>query len=419
MRQLHIAFFNRAFAPETSATAQLLTELAEGLARDHGCRVSVVAGVPVGIAAEARSARAGGPLVSRESLDGVEILRARGTAWSKQTLAGRIVNYLSYFCSACVAGFRLGRPDVVIALTDPPIIGLVALMAARRCRAKFVMAYKDLFPEVARLLDGRRRPVIEWALNRINRILLQRADRVVALGEAMRRRLIEEKGAPAGRVVVIPDWADSEAIHPGPKRNPFSIEHGLADRFVVMHSGNLGASQNLEALLDAAAELQEIQDLCVVLVGDGVRKPALQAQAQRLGLSNARFLPYQPKERLADSFAAADCFIVSLKPGLSGYIMPSKLYGILAAGRPYVAAVDDDCDVARITRERDCGLLARPGDARDLAGRIRTLYQDRVLAHRLGMNARQAASAFDRRISVKAYFELCRTLTESACPAPR
>lgn len=413
MSRLHVAFFNRAFAPEESATAQLLTELAEDLVKVHGCRVSVVAGLPVGSSSR-MPGHAAGRVVWRERLGAIEIFRCSGTTWPKRTLVGRLVNYGSYFLSACWAGWRLDRPDVVIALTDPPIIGVAAWMAARRVRAKFVMAYKDLFPEVTRLLDGRRRPFIEWALHRVNRLLLHRADRIVALGQAMRDRLIREKGAPADRVVIIPDWADGQAIVPGPKRNPFSIEHGLADRFVVMHSGNLGASQNLDVLLEAAAELKDLPDLKVVLIGDGVRKAALQAQAGRLGLSSVAFLPYQPKVRLSDSFATSDCFVVSLKPGLSGYIMPSKLYGILAAGRPYVAAVDSNCDVAQITRTYRCGLLAEPGNSHDLAAKIRRLYQDPIMREAMGLSARQASAAFDRRVGVKAYAALCQELVNAA-----
>ncbi len=411
MKSLHIAFFNRAFSPEVSATGQLLTELARGLVEDHGARVSVVTGIPLGVIHGSWSPPHGWCLIGQERWKGISILRARGTSFSKRTLVGRMVNYLTYFGSACWAGLKLKHPDVVIALTDPPIIGLAALMAARRFRAKLVISYRDLFPEAARLLEVLRSPFIEKALRSINQILIRHADALVALGETMRRRLIEEKGAPASRVSVIPDWADCSAIRPVDKRNPFSLAHDLADCFVVMHAGNLGLSQNLDTLLAAADHLRDLPDLKVVLVGDGVRKASLQDQAKQRGLTQVQFLPYSPKEDLSNTFSAADCFIISLKPGLAGYIMPSKLYGILAAGRPYVAAVDDECDVARLTHEHQCGLVAKPGDPADLAEKIRLLYNDRSLLQRLGTNARDAASAFDRPKGVKAYWDLCCSLT--------
>jgi len=217
---------------------------------------------------------------------------------------------------------------------------------------------------------------------------------------------------------VIHNWADCAAIVPGPKRNRFSLSHGLADAFVVMHSGNVGLSQDLDTLLAAAERLRRCPDLVVAVVGDGARRPALEARARAQGLANVRFLPYQPKASLTESFASADVFVVSLKPGLAGYIVPSKLYGILAAGRPYVAAVDAACEVTGLTRKYDCGLLAEPLHPDALADRILTLYRDPALAKRLGANARRAALAFDRRPQVRAYHDLFREVAAAAARAP-
>lgn len=171
-----------------------------------------------------------------------------------------------------------------------------------------------------------------------------------------------------------------------------------------MHSGNVGLSQNLETLVDGAALLRDLPELVVAVLGDGVKRGALEARA--VGLPSVRFLPYQPKEALPRSFATADIFVVSLRPGLAGYIVPSKLYGILAAGRPYVAATEDECEAATLARERGCGCVARPGDPADLAAQIRRLYADPDLRARMGAAARAAALEFDRPWGVRAYFEL-------------
>ena len=144
-----------------------------------------------------------------------------------------------------------------------------------------------------------------------------------------------------------------------------------------MHSGNIGLSQNLDVILDAAERLRDRRDLVFALVGDGARRQALESAAAARRLDNVRFFPYQPKAQLDDSFATADVFIVSLKPGIEGYIVPSKVYGILAAGRPFIAAVDPSCEVADIARDHRCGVLAAPGDAADLASRILALYDNR------------------------------------------
>ena len=174
---MHVAFFNRSFYPDTSATGQLLTQLCESLVDTHGGRVSVVAGVPQ--TPVPGTQRCGLSMLGRETYRGIDILRARGTRFSKRRFAGRFSNYGSYFLSACHAGLRLDRPDVVVAQTDPPIIGLAASLAARRFGAPFVMVYQDIFPEVGRLLEDFQSERVNRWLDRVNRALLRRSAAVV------------------------------------------------------------------------------------------------------------------------------------------------------------------------------------------------------------------------------------------------
>jgi len=400
---MRICFFNRSYWPDQAATGQLLTELAQDLVSRHGCTVSVVAGRALhGSHVASGSLR----LIDVEDQGGVRILRANGTAFNRRRFAGRAANYLTYFASAMAATTRIGPQDVVVSLTDPPILGLAALTAARRAGARFVFLCEDIFPEVAALLEDFHNAAVNRTLDRINRYLLREADAVVALGERMKRRLVEEKGAAPARVQVIHNWADCEAITPGPKDNQFARAHGLADRFVLMHSGNVGLSQNLDLLVEAAARLRSRDRLVIAVVGDGARRQTLEDQASRRGLSNIRFFPYQPKELLHESFASADAFLVSLKAGLEGYIVPSKLYGILAAGRPFVAAVDPSCEAATIAREHQCGTVAVPGDVDALVEAIATLYDDPLAARLMGENARRASLRYDRRLAVQAYHDL-------------
>ena len=395
---MHIVFFNRSYFPDTGATGQLLTELSQDLVRDHGATVTVVVG---------GAGRPGGfRLVHRGQHEGVEILRARGTGLSRRGFVGRFTNYLTYFFSAFVASFRLRSPDVVVALTDPPIIGLVAWVTARRTGARLVFLCQDVFPEVATLLEDFRSETVNAILQSVNRFLLAKADRVIALGDCMKRRLVEGKGAAPDKIVVIHNWADAASIEPAEKDNSFSRAHGLVEPFVVMHSGNMGLSQNLDCLIDAAESLRENTDIRFVMVGEGVRRAALEQRARSRGLTNVVFIDYQPKANLKESFAAADLFIVSLKDGLAGYIVPSKVYGILAAGRPYLAAVEASSEAAAIAREYECGLVIEPGDAGGMADAITRLYTDRSLARRLGENARRASRHFDRTTQIARYQNL-------------
>ncbi len=408
---MKVCFFNRSYWPDQAATGQLLTELAQDLVSGYDCSVSVVAGRA--LHGTQQSPASLWP-VTREDHEGVRILRANGTRLPRGQFVNRAANYLTYFASAYAAALTIGPQDVVVSLTDPPIIGLAALTAARRAGARFIFLCEDIFPEVASLLDDFHNTTVNRTLDRINRRLLREADAVVALGDRMKRRLVEEKGAAADRVHVIHNWADCEAITPGPKDNAFARAHGLHDKFVLMHSGNVGLSQNLDLLIEAAARLQSRERLVIAIVGEGARRAPLEAMASQRGLTNVRFFPYQPKELLHESFAAADAFLVSLKPGLEGYIVPSKLYGILAAGRPFVAAVDPSCEVAAIATEHACGVVAPPGDPDALVSAIARLYDDPAAARTMGEHARTASWCYDRRAAVRAYHDLFASLSRAA-----
>ena len=228
-------------------------------------------------------------------------------------------------------------------MTDPPIIGLAAWLAGKRFGAPLVMAFKDLFPEVAALLPDFHSATINGMLQRVNRFLVRRAAMNVAIGDTMRQRLIENKGAPPDRTIDHRGLGGHDGDRAGTEAQ--SVLGGATDSQTCSSSctpATSALSQSLETIVEAAALLQDLPDLRVVFVGEGVKKAELQAQATALGLTNVQFLPFTAKERLGESFASADVFVVSLQRGLAGYIVPSKLYGILAAGRPYVAAVEDD-----------------------------------------------------------------------------
>jgi colanic acid biosynthesis glycosyl transferase WcaI len=264
---------------------------------------------------------------------------------------------------------------------------------------------------VARLLEDFQSDRVEALLTRVGKFTVAHADAIVALGDTMKRRLVETKDADPSRIRVIHNWADCEAIVPASKDNPFSRAHGLVDRFVVMHSGNVGLSQGIDRLLDVADRVRDLKDVVIAIVGDGAQKGALINTAEARGLTNVRFFPYQPKSSLIDSFATADAFLVSLKRGLSGFIVPSKLYGILAAGRPYIAAVEDDSEAADIAREHDCGIVVPPGSVEGIEAAIRALHADPARTSAMGQRARRAGLLFDRRRAVSSYEHVFLELT--------
>ena len=393
--RLRVCYFNRSYWPDTGATGQLLTELAEDLAAGHGMDVTVVTGYPLS---------SNVPLPARETRRGVHIVRARGTTFAPRRFVGRAINYVTYFLSAVGAAVRLPRQDVTVALTDPPIIGLAALAA--RPRHGMIFFCQDIFPEVAGLLEDFHSPLVNAILERLNRFLVRRAARIVALGDTMASRLVHGKGADLGKLTVIHNWADTAAIVPSPKQNDFAVRHGLATSFVVLHAGNIGLSQNLDVVIDAAALLKERRDIVVLFIGEGNRRAALQAAAESRGLDNVRFLPFQPRNQLRWTYASSDVCLVSLKPGLAGYIVPSKLYPILAAGRPYIAAVERLSEVAALTERHRCGVLVEPGDAVQMADAIRRLADQQAERDAMGARARLASELFARDRQVAAHAQV-------------
>lgn len=407
---MHVVFFNRSFYPDVAATGQLLTELCEGLAGEYGFQISVVAGQPY--YPQQREFREGFP-VALEKYAGIEILRARSTTLPREKAMCRFTNYMSYFLSSLTGGFYLKKPDVVVALTDPPIIGLAALLWARIYGAKFVFWCQDIFPEVALLLEDFRNEPLNRALDKINRFLLRKADTTVAIGETMKRRLVEIKKAPEQKIEIIHNWADCEKIQPINGPNPFRSQYNLNGKFVVMHSGNIGLSQDVEKLVESAKILREKKDIVFLIVGEGNKKAELLGKARTWRLENVIFLPYQPREVLKYAFSTADVFVISLKRGLAGYIVPSKLYGILASGRPFVAAVEPECEVATISKHYECGVVCPPGNPHALASEILRMYEDPAHLREMGKRAREAARNYDRKVALRSFHSLFLRLPDS------
>jgi glycosyltransferase involved in cell wall biosynthesis len=259
-------------------------------------------------------------------------------------------------------------------MTDPPIIGDLGVLVGKRVGAPVLVISQDVFPEIATELDRLRNPAVIGVLRGLVGAYLRRADRIVAIGETMRERL-EAKGAPPERLRVIPNWVDTGAITPQPRDNEWAQRHDLVGRFVVMHSGNVGHAQDLDSLVRSATFLRDRDDLRIVIAGFGARHGEMVALANRLEVEGTvRFLPYQKRARLPLSLSSADVHVVGLAKGLAGYVVPSRLYGILSAGRPVIVAADDSSETARLVLGIGCGVVI-PGTP-DLLARVIREFAD-------------------------------------------
>lgn len=397
---MRVIILNQFFYPDHSATSQLMTDLAESLFK-QGVAVTALAG---------RGRYNGGEkLQPREVYKGVRIERAWATSFGKKNSLKRVCDYLSFYLGASWKLLRLPKHDLVMALTTPPLIGLVALLIGRLRGMRVVALVQDLYPDVAVSLGSLRQhsPATRF-LDYLSRLTLRRSDRIVVLGECMRERVVAKVGeSRASRVDVIHNWADGLAVKPlNGEENPFSAEHHLGDKFVLLFSGNLGKVNEFSTVLHAALHLRDRTDIVFLFVGEGAKASEIENFSQSHGLKNIRMLPYQPRETLRYSLAAGDASLVTLAEGLAGLSVPSKTYSILAAGRPVLFVGDARSSAARIVLENNCGAVVPSGESLRLAQIITDWASDKSKLTALSLDARQTfEKRFDRPQAVNSYLE--------------
>lgn len=404
---MRILLLNQYFHPDLAASAQIATDLAVDLA-STGHEVVAVAGR--GVYAGENQRRP-----ARETHDGVAIVRLPCTNFGRRRLAGRLADYATFFASMFLFVPFAPKADVVVVMSTPPLLPLAGMAARLFRKGKLVVWVQDVYPEIALELGALRPGLLASLLRGASRRILSGADRVVAIGEVMAERLLAA-GADATRVRVVENWSDGRLVRRVPEGTggPRS-ELGLDGKFVVLYSGNLGNAHDfsgLEAAIESLAPTHpEIQ---FVFVGEGAQKRRL-AEKFPPGHPTVRFLPYREKADLSESLGLADLHVVTQKAGLEGLVVPSKFYGILAAGRPMLFVGPSHCEVAARVAELGIGSVVDPADGaaieREILGWSRRSASDRGA---LGEKARSSfEKRFDRRLRTS---EFERVLAEVSGP---
>jgi colanic acid biosynthesis glycosyl transferase WcaI len=384
---MHILLLNEYYPPDTSATAKMAAQVAEALAQRH--QVTVLAGRP----SYDPDARYPYALLRRDMHNKVTVECVGSTAYPRHQMPRRVANYLSYLALAVPRALALG-PDVVLAMTDPPVAGIAGAFIARLAGRPFVYNIRDLYPDMAVGGDIVRagKWVARW--ESLHRRALKQATRVIVLGDDMRDRILA-KGVAAERVMVVRDGATTS---PAPAQVPErsdpvvqEIRHGFP--FVVLHAGNLGFYGAWDTLL-AAAKILSNENTGFVFIGDGANRAALESSAR--DLPNVKFAPFRPVAQIAHVMMAGDLHIITVKPGLQGVVVPSKLYSTLAAGRPILVVAPPESDAARIVVESGCGLAADPDDPAAVAAAIRALRAQPERLAEMERRARETAAKYAR-----------------------
>jgi putative colanic acid biosynthesis glycosyltransferase WcaI len=404
---VRVLLLNLYYPPDTSATAKMAQTVVAALAEKHD--VTVLCGRPSYDPTERRAWR----FYQSEKSGRVRILRAGSSDYPRTQMKKRVFNYLSYVCLAVPRALFLPC-DVILAMTDPPFEGIVGAFVALLKRKPYVYNIRDLYPDMAvggSIVNPGLLPRI-W--EKLHRWALRRATRVVVLGEDMRNRILS-KGVTPSAVAVVRDGAEllpAGALAPALDSEVVRAIRGNF-RFVLLHAGNLGFYGAWDTLLSGAAELAG-DGMGLVFVGDGAQRQRLETAATNI--PNVRFLPFFPGSKVASVLAAADAHIVTIKRGLEGVVVPSKMYGILAAGKPIIAVAPRECDVVSLGESKGFSISTDPDNPAAFAQLVRQLFQNPAKLESMSKSALAAAPAYDRALELQ---KLLKILEDTNAAQPR
>ena len=387
-RQLRILYISHYFPPEVNAPAVRVSQLGKHW-QQLGHKVTVVTGFPNhphGIIPEEYR----GKLFQRESHDGLTLLRSYVYAAPNKGFAKRILNYLSFMLSGMLAAiFRSGKQDIVIATSPQFFVAIAGYIASLVKRVPFVFEVRDVWPEEIVAVGAMKRGLVIKLLERIEMFLYRRARLIVAVAQGT-IDILTERGIDPKKIVLVPNGVDFDRFSSAVDDHAVRDQHNLDGQFLVSYIGTHGMAHNLQTVLNAANRLRQRDDIRFLFVGDGADKANLVANSEAMKLENVTFVPQQPRNRIADYYAASDLCLVPLRQAeLFTKNIPSKIYEVMASGKPILIGAKGES--RKLVESAEAGLAVEPDNDRDLSEKIVRLADDRKLSQRLGSNGRDFA----------------------------
>lgn len=416
-RGLNLLILSLVFPPDSVSTAEIMADLAVDL-RDRGHSVTVLTTVPhynPDVAAEERQPLRPywGGLLRRSDYRGIPVYHAAIPA-KTPSVVQRILGWIGFHTVATVAGVvGLPRPDVILTPSPPLSIGLSAWIIGALRGAPYVYNVQEIYPDIAVNLGALKNRTAIRALEALERFVYRKAAAVTVIARRMRERLVA-KGVPPEKVKVIPNFVDLDRLTPVPRDNEFSRRHELLSTFTVTYAGNMGPAQGLDIVIEAARLLSSDDgDIRFLLIGEGMLRDQLTSAAGALPLKNVTVLPYQPNAMMPQIYSASDISLVPQAAATGSDAIPSKVYRIMATGRPLIAMTDPHSDLAALVRDAGCGVIIESGNARALAEIVRRAAAHRGEWEAMGARGRAHVSSNYSRQAISAEYDaLMRAVAE-------
>ncbi len=404
-RQENVWVVSELYYPEQSATGYFLTNIAEGLARVFPVRA---------IAAQPTYQSRGMKAPTEEVRNGVKIHRTFSTTFDKDVVLKRFLNLVTFSVSVFVRGLMEFSPrDIVIVVTNPPTLPYSVLLACKLRNVRCWLLVHDVYPDVL-VAAGmiRKNGLVCRILSWCNTLLYSGMNHIIVLGRDMKELVRGVKPSHEAKISIVHNWGDIERVMPDEKDNNVLLkELGIENKFVVQYSGNMGRTHGLECIVEAAKALTKDSGIHFVFIGSGAKKAWLEEQVTDIALANVTVLPPQPRETLGMSLNACDIAVVTFMPGMAGVSVPSRMYNILAAGKPIIAVADSHSELALVVLEERIGWLVPPGDSKGLIQAIREASTHSSLLREMGLRARKAAEAkYSKQQIMHSYHELVASM---------
>lgn len=379
------------YYPDVASTGQILTELCEGMKETFDITVICVVPSYTGkIEGNYKTKR-----IYKEDINGINVIRVRVPEFQKSNKVSRIKNLLAYFFNSLIATLKIEKQDYIFTISQPPILGGVLGVLGKWIKGgKLIYNIQDFNPEQTMAVGYAKNKLLLNLVMMIDKFSCKKSDEVIVVGRDMQETLknrFNNKKVPKN--TFINNWIDEKEICPSEQNHPkivaFKEKYNLQDKFIIMYSGNIGLYYDLENIIKVIAKFKEREDVVFAFVGDGTVKKEIERYATENKLSNVTFIPYQDKADLVYSLNAADIHWVVNAKGIKGVSVPSKLYGVMAAGKPVIGVLDKGSEARLIVDECNCGLCMEPGNYDEIYNKIEFILNNTEIVKGLGKSGRE------------------------------